>query len=197
MGYIYANGSLPTTYSADNFALCFLCHDESKLMSPNSSNAKTNFDSEGYYYINFHRLHLKGSGSTIIAVVLVCRVCHFNVHSNQQTDNTEYVYWPPGGTDWVVSRTPPPGIKTHLINFAPVEVESLNPSLPFPYIDPSRKPRWYINLDNVSHNIPPYSDQIPPNGRACELTCHFDPYYVWMYPGWDYEPGPGDDPPTY
>jgi hypothetical protein len=156
-----------------------------------ASGAKTNFaiDVPWLKGRNFHWRHVKGLITIFKSMYYEapsCRVCHYDVHSNQQAQNTEYWYWPPGGTDWVVSNTPPSGVKTHLVNFAPTIIHGV---LPYPM------PIWYVNLDSVPHLAPILGTNVDPGERACALMCHFNGGDAMMLG--KYGSVPGDDIPTY
>ncbi|HEY6910420.1 MAG TPA: cytochrome c3 family protein [Myxococcales bacterium] len=109
-------------FNANNFALCFRCHDVNRLTG--QSGSRTNFFQNGNVGAgrgNLHWLHL------IDKTNANCIECHYNIHSNVEANNTEYV-------------NVPPGISTHLINFAPTVK-------PFPGTDPNTgrtyaRPAW-------------------------------------------------------
>jgi hypothetical protein len=71
-----------------------------------------------------------------------CIECHYNIHSNVEANNTEYV-------------NVPPGISTHLINFAPTV-------LPFPGNDPNTGRRYVRPAWGYTASGDPY----------CFLRCH-------------------------
>jgi predicted CXXCH cytochrome family protein len=87
-------------FSAANFALCFLCHDEQRLLGQTVN--RSNFFQAGGVGAgrgNLHQVHLVDRTNA------ACHECHYNVHSNVQAANTDYRNVL--GTD------------THLVNFAP------------------------------------------------------------------------------
>lgn len=94
-------------YSANNFALCFRCHNEAALLGSQTT-ATSNFYSSSYG--NLHFLHLKKWISNSGAI---CMSCHYNQHSNVQTTTTQYNI---NGTTYT---TPPPGTPTRLVNYSP------------------------------------------------------------------------------
>lgn len=95
-------------FNPNNFALCFLCHDQQRLLG-NRSNFFQN-GGVGAGRGNLHAMHL------VERTNAACHECHYNIHSNVQAANTDYRNVL--GTD------------THLINFAP-NVR------PFPGVDPN------------------------------------------------------------
>ncbi|MFL5453861.1 MAG: cytochrome c3 family protein [Myxococcales bacterium] len=121
-----ANGPPFGAYSPNNHALCFLCHDETRLVQPRDIGAgsRTNFYQNGGVGAgrgNLHNLHL------IDKTHANCIECHYNIHSNVEAANTDYKN--------IASGSP-----SHLINFAP-NVR------PFPGNDPNygdrpTKPRY-------------------------------------------------------
>ena len=111
------------SYNRDNFALCFLCHNEDAFTKQCGSGynecgswtdgPKTNFYST-MYDINLHASHiakkpvLADSGS-----YTTCANCHYNVHSNVEAANTMYE----DSSDGYWNRT---GDGSRLINFSPI-----------------------------------------------------------------------------
>jgi len=122
----YSNGG----WSNDNAALCFLCHDQGRLLSRKwDDGARTNFyQDNGKDNLHWHHLSNKNVTSS-------CLSCHFDIHSNRTASNTQYRYGSSG--NWNICDKPPAGVKTHLVNFAP-DVQANNFS----------KPRWQINTSN-------------------------------------------------
>jgi len=105
-------------FNANNFALCFICHDQSRLLGNRSNFFQPGGVGAGRD--NLHQMHLVDRTNA------ACHECHYNIHSNVEAANTDYRNVT--GTD------------THLINFAP-NVR------PFPGIDPNAgdrptKPRY-------------------------------------------------------
>lgn len=136
----YRNTPGVTSYSNGNFATCFRCHRETALMGA-STNFNDNINGKG----NLHALHLQGRvGST----GAVCKSCHYNIHSNQQAANTEYV------VDNVSYATPPGATPTRLISFHP-NVRGISAD---GTVNLARKPRWWINTATRE--------------RRCYLQCH-------------------------
>ncbi len=88
------------SFNANNFALCFLCHDQQRLLGQTVN--RSNFYQEGGVGAgrgNLHQMHLVDRTNA------ACHECHYNIHSNVQAVNTDYRNTL--GTD------------THLVNFAP------------------------------------------------------------------------------
>jgi predicted CXXCH cytochrome family protein len=109
-------------YNPQNFALCFLCHDEQRLRGATVN--RSNFFQNGNVGAgkgNLHHLHLVDKTNAN------CIECHYNIHSNVEAANTDY-------------KNLPSGSPSHLINFAPTV-------RPFPGTDPNygdrpTKPRY-------------------------------------------------------
>ncbi len=109
-------------YNPNNFALCFLCHDETRLRGNRSNFFQAGGVGAGRG--NLHQVHLVDRTNAS------CHECHYNVHSNVQASNTDY-------------RNVPAGTPTHLVNFAPT-VRRFPPgrgSDPY-YGDQPLLPRW-------------------------------------------------------
>ncbi|MBW2665354.1 MAG: 6-bladed beta-propeller [Deltaproteobacteria bacterium] len=122
----------PSNWNPDNFELCFLCHDEQKLVEAREwdDGAATNFYDDIEGKDNLHWVHLEDRADKSRAT---CKNCHFNVHSNAGADNTQY------NIDGTVYTSPPTNVKTHLINFSP----DIQP------IGGRSKPEWRINTGNL------------------------------------------------
>src|SRR5690606_17131326 len=102
------------SYSASNFALCFLCHSEAPFRDLSGNNrSDTNF--------RLHGMHLNeiggdGAGGTSIDTpgagngVAICAECHFRIHSTTFSVGSQ-------------------GATSRLVNFAPnvTAMGSLNP----------------------------------------------------------------------
>ena len=144
-------------WNNNNAALCFLCHDQNMLLARRfSDGARTNFYQQNGRD-NLHNYHLTDKAATNS-----CMSCHFDIHSNRTASNTEY-RWRVNG-QWNVSISPPPNVKSHLVNFAP-DVQANN----------FARPRWQINTETGQ--------------RQCDVSCHgrdmdSEPY----------QPPSGDDP---
>jgi len=121
----------PSNWNPNNFELCFLCHDEQKLVEAREwdDGAATNFYDDINGNDNLHWVHLEDRADKSRAT---CKNCHFNVHSNVTADNTQY------NIDGTVYTSPPPNFKTHLISFSP----DIQP------IGGRPKPEWLINTGN-------------------------------------------------
>ena len=156
----------PNQYNENNFALCFSCHDKNKLLGKvwweNGGTAQTNFWDQGKgNYSNLHWVH-------VVDRKFLCADCHYNVHSNQQANNTQYVDMETGSSYF----TPPSDMPTRLVNFAPHVMRS--------YESWAIKPVW--GYHPVTKN------------RECWLKCHridgSDTYMHYVYEG----PPSGDYP---
>ena len=124
-----------------NGNLCFGCHDSAALLG-GSSNFNDNSGPPGSKGRgNLHAYHLTNK-----SVTASCMSCHYDIHSNRSAANTQYRVLN-NGTQTYLGTTPPPNVKTHLVNFAP-DVTGLSVALP----------RWQI--DTAS------------GVRTCDLTCH-------------------------
>ncbi|RMG68941.1 MAG: hypothetical protein D6710_09505, partial [Nitrospirae bacterium] len=150
-----------TTFNENDFALCFSCHDKDKLLGTvwweDGGTAQTNFWNQGHgNYSNLHWVHLIGYGQGYI-----CADCHYNVHSNQQANNTQYYDEYTG----LSSYTPPQDVPTGLVNFAPHVMRF--------YYNWTYKPVWGYNK---------YTKR-----RSCLLKCHradgSDTYMNYTYTG--------------
>ncbi|MDP2682060.1 MAG: hypothetical protein Q8P28_04515 [Deltaproteobacteria bacterium] len=135
----------PTSFSASNFNLCFRCHNQSLLL--NTGTAYTNFWDNIDGKDNLHELHLV---NRIDKTRATCKNCHFNIHSNVQAPNAEYLIdgvlydFDPG----TAAPTPPVGFPLRLLNFSP----DLRP------VSGNAKPRWrYVTATRT---------------RTCFLSCH-------------------------
>ncbi len=123
--YTSSSGS----WSDNNAALCFLCHDRDRLLSRRfSEGARTNFY-QNNGRDNLHWYHLVDKD-----VTPSCLSCHYDIHSNRTASNTQY-RWRVNG-QWFTSTSPPANVKTHLVNFAP-DVQANSYSMP----------RWQINTE--------------------------------------------------
>jgi len=106
--YSFATGGANppfATYSNTNFALCFLCHDETHLALPRDipSGSRTNFYQPGGVGAgrgSLHNLHL------VDKTHANCIECHYDIHSNVEAANTDY-------------KNLAAGSPSHLVNFAP------------------------------------------------------------------------------
>lgn len=86
-------GSGLSSYNRENFALCYLCHDERAFAT--SATDMTNFTKAGK---NLHAVHLNKTGGT--GTFATCHECHYNTHSNVEAVNTQY-FGPSGSTKLV------------------------------------------------------------------------------------------------
>ena len=123
-----------TTFDANNFALCFNCHNIDAFA--NTGSIRTNFRMSGFMCggnLNLHAVHLNDGGGggmmgawDVINMYTACANCHYNVHSNVEATNTLY-------GDGNGGALPPHG-GTRLVNFSPI-------------IQPNTysKPRWWYD----------------------------------------------------
>ncbi|MBI3583158.1 MAG: cytochrome c3 family protein [Nitrospinae bacterium] len=113
-----------TSYNRDNFALCFLCHNEEAFTKQCgdpyfecgswTDGPKTNFYST-LYDINLHATHIaKKPVFATTGTSTTCANCHYNVHSNIEAANT--MYNDSNDPNW---KRPLDG-GTRLINFSPI-----------------------------------------------------------------------------
>lgn len=121
-------------YNPNNFALCFLCHDEQRLRGNRSNFFQAGGVGAGRG--NLHQVHLVDRTNAS------CHECHYNVHSNVAPPNTDV-------------RNVPPGIPSHLVNFAPTV-------RPFPGNDP-----WYGDRPLL-----PRWGRTPGGDYYCFAGCH-------------------------
>jgi predicted CXXCH cytochrome family protein len=153
----------PASWDRDNFELCLLCHDPARLVEARRDDdnppASTNFYDTIGGRDNLHEVHLIDRADKSRAT---CKNCHYNIHSNESASNTQY------NIDSVLFTSPPPTVKTHLVNFSP-DIQ------PF---GGRALPEWWINTGTRE--------------RRCYLSCHgFD------MEGFPYRPAAaGDDTPT-
>jgi hypothetical protein len=183
--FYYTDIAGPTSWDPNNFKLCFLCHQSSRLLSYSSSVFRTSFSDQSFSE-NLHARHLIDGNAAGYGVT--CRNCHYNVHSNQQASNTQYVYFKNGS--WHISNdSPPNGIKTHLVNFSP-------DVLPLNDIDPwsgffMEKPQWSIWIDTDT------AKGVSSGTRYCQVECH-GLVMGWGLSPWKYKLDPArDDSLTY
>jgi hypothetical protein len=148
-------------WNNDDAELCLNCHAQGELLAEKGSSNFYNSDRD-----NLHWYHLVDKD-----VTSSCSSCHYNIHSNRTASNTVYQIVRSTGTTTYTS--PPDGVKTHLVNFAP-DVEHPNGGTPV----------WEIDVNPASSNY---------LRRRCFVSCHGKD----MNPE-AYEPPSGDDPaPTY
>ncbi|MBI4817242.1 MAG: putative metal-binding motif-containing protein [Deltaproteobacteria bacterium] len=141
------------SYSSEDSRLCFLCHDEAKLVTASNqgNGARTNFDDGG----NLHELHMVGERTT-------CLTCHFDSHANRQTGaegsshSTQYRITIASGTT-VYSAGPPAGVKTRNVSFSP----SVSPR------GTNAKPEFQVNATNRQ--------------RGCAIVCHGKDHNPYTY----------------
>ena len=158
----YSRNYTGQNWNNNNAELCLNCHAQSELLTRDGASNFFNDDRD-----NLHWYHLVDKDATSS-----CASCHFNLHSNRTASNTIYQIVDSNGTTQYTS--PPNGIDTHLVNFAP-DVRHSNGS---------GTPVWEININPASANY---------RRRRCWITCHGEE----MDPE-PYEPNGGDDlDPTY
>lgn len=144
----------PFPYSANNFALCFNCHDEGRLTARRRSDsppAVTNFYQEqfGAGKDNLHWLHLKDTDGKEGFGSVICHECHYNVHGNAEATNTLYV---DGTMEFSATSFPFP---THLVNFAP-----------------NVTARTDVNPNTGRTHTKPVWGKTPGGRYYCFLNCH-------------------------
>lgn len=107
-------------------ALCFLCHDQARLIGARrfSDGARTNFYGAGRD--NLHEFHVTNLQEA------TCRSCHYNSHGNQSASNTNYRITDGATTN---NSSPPIGYKTRNVNFSPA-LQPNNFALP----------TWWLNV---------------------------------------------------
>lgn len=94
-----------TTYTANNFALCYVCHQEAALLG--SVNTATSNFNDG------NNLHFEHVRNWVSSAGTLCISCHYNSHSNVESTTTQYNI---NGTTYT---TPPAGTPTRMVNFSP------------------------------------------------------------------------------
>ncbi len=135
-----------TGWDDANAALCFRCHDSGQLFG--SGTGFTDRGSVGGYKRgNLHLYHLRTKGATSS-----CLSCHYDIHSNRSAFNTVY-RWLSNGTLIGNYTSPPPGLKTKLVNFAPDVAGNNRGGAPV-----TTTPLWEI--DDVTRV------------RKCSIECH-------------------------
>ena len=164
-----------TGWNSANAALCFRCHDSTQLFG--SGTGFTDRGSVGQYRRgNLHAYHLTNKGATAS-----CMSCHYDIHSNRSASNTRYRWMSNGtavndgtGLGNGLYASPPAGLKTKLVNFAPdVTGNSAGGS-------PTTLPMWEI--DDVTRV------------RKCSINCHsknMDYDRAW------YQPTAASDDPSH
>ena len=155
-----------SSYESNNFALCFLCHNEEAFTKQCgdpynecgswTDGPKTNFYST-LYDINLHASHivkkpvLADSGSRT-----TCANCHYNVHSNIDAANTMY-----NDTNAPLWKRPLDG-GTRLINFSPI----VSPSSLWSY----SRPFWGCVKAAGAWR------------KGCDFNCHGFDMELWYSP---------------
>ena len=116
----------------DRFKLCFNCHDWNTFYGNNNN---TGFYKSSFGPSNLHAYHLRGVGGGMMwnSTYEACMTCHYNIHSNVQATNTNYVG----------NNTVAPDGDTHLVNFAPGVVTGRSYS----------KPAWYYTGSSMYCNL--------------------------------------------
>lgn len=130
------------TYNSNNFALCFTCHNESKLTARRiDEGSSTNF----YDTVTNRSLHWIHLVDRISKSNATCKNCHFNPHSNQAAPNTQYRIV--SGTYAGLYTTPPKQVPTRLINFS-------------------------LDVGTIQNGLPEWSYDPATRQRRCFLACH-------------------------
>ena len=126
------NSPLSRTEFQNRFKLCFNCHDYGTFYGDNNN---TNFYRGGFGPDNLHSYHLRGDGGGMMWATTyeACMICHYNVHSNVQATNTDYIG----------NGSLPPDGDTHLVNFAPGVVTGRD----------FAKPAWYYSSGVMRCNL--------------------------------------------
>src|SRR3990172_4377052 len=135
----------------NNFTLCFQCNDQRAFdpnvgadINRNGEEKWTNFvgrvvvdrGRHNYWEGNLHKFHLKYSGA-------YCHECHYNVHSNVESQNTIYGNGLGGELPDDSEDGMADGVQdTHLINFGPTVFGK-----DFP------KPRWFRDASGINCNL--------------------------------------------
>jgi len=155
-----------TSYNRDNFALCFLCHNEEAFTlqcgdpyyecGSWTDGSKTNFYST-LYDINLHASHIaKKPVFATSGTSTACANCHYNVHSNIEAANTMY-----NDTDDPNWKRPLDG-GTRLINFSPI----VSPSSWWTY----SRPFWgCVKATGIWR-------------KGCDFNCHGFDTEIWYSP---------------
>ncbi|MBI5235024.1 MAG: hypothetical protein HY886_02115, partial [Deltaproteobacteria bacterium] len=131
----YSTNRLDTN-GKPKFELCFLCHEESRLLGNYTNFGGTTGGTSGRdWNANLHIYHLN--------TMAVCHDCHHNVHSNVEAQNTIYgnglgAQLPPDDHDNLTDGK----IDTHLLNFGPQETGQT-----------ASKPRWYYDNGRFRCNL--------------------------------------------
>ncbi|MBI5236771.1 MAG: hypothetical protein HY886_11075, partial [Deltaproteobacteria bacterium] len=116
------------TNGRPKFELCFLCHQEDRLLGSYTNFGDTSIPtSSSDWNSNLHVYHLNTGA--------VCHDCHHNVHSNVEAQNTIYGdglggSLPPDNHDGFTDGK----VDTHLINYAPTVTGHT-----------ATKPKWYYD----------------------------------------------------
>lgn len=165
----------PGNWNNTNADLCFRCHSSAQLFG--TGTGFTDRGSVGQYRRgNLHAYHLSNKG-----VTPSCMSCHYDIHSNRSASNTRYRWMRNGtpvndgtGLGNGLYATPPSGLKTKLVNFAP-DVSGNNAGGA-----PTTLPLWEI--DDVTRV------------RKCSINCHgknMDYDRAW------YQPTSASDDPSH
>ncbi|MFQ5900529.1 MAG: hypothetical protein ACE5IH_03120, partial [Thermodesulfobacteriota bacterium] len=135
------------SYNSNDFALCFLCHEESVLTYTGGGGfSGTNFggNTGSWWSGSLHAEHLSAPGYTgSEGGGAVCHECHQNVHSNVEAQNTIYGdglggMLPPDAEDGIIDGVS----STHLLNFGPQATGAT-----------ANKPRWYYDGSRYRCNL--------------------------------------------
>ncbi len=108
----YPRGNNDRALQNGNSDLCFTCHNQTKLLTDGS-----NFYGNDSATQNLHFFHLEGV-TGVTKVGARCPDCHYNIHSNSLTNNTEYWYTNSGANP-PAYLYPPVRQVSALVNFAP------------------------------------------------------------------------------
>jgi predicted CXXCH cytochrome family protein len=130
-------------WNAANGTLCFRCHNQGNLLARRRGDnppSRTNFYNSSRDSLHWFHLTDKSTAAS-------CLSCHFDLHSNRSASNTQYQVVNNAGVLQAWSSSPPSGVKSHLVNFAP-DVQGTN----------GNPPRWQINSQS--------------GVRSCWVSCH-------------------------
>ncbi|KKK95375.1 hypothetical protein LCGC14_2673430, partial [marine sediment metagenome] len=159
--------NIPNSWNANNFSLCFSCHDVGTLKPDDAGSNfwSGNENSDGKD--SLHHIHLDDR------IEATCKNCHYNIHSNQDAPNTQYriVNGPYAGTYDPSTGGPPKEIPTRMISFSP-------------------------NLEATgTRSYPEWEFDTSTKQRTCRLRCHGETMNESYEPDWGDLPEEDQNPP--
>ena len=159
--------TLPNSWNSSNFSLCFSCHDVGTLKPDDAGSNFWSGNDQSDGKDSLHHVHLEDRTEA------ACKVCHYNIHSNQDAPNTQYriVNGPYAGTYDPSTGGPPKEIPTRMINFAP-NIEATGGR---------NYPQWQFNTSTKQ--------------RTCNLRCHGETMAESYEPDWGDLPEEDQNPP--